>query len=202
MRVFIIVLVLVFSLQSWTRADDIRDFEIEGISIGENLLDHYTTIGITKKKLKNLKLAYYPNSKKFAGLNITDFGNFKEYESIQIHIDPNNYKIYAISGRITSSFNNALDKCFDKMEIVFNELKDLFPNVKTFKGNKKAHQADKTGNSLTKKYYFTLSNGRIRIDCTDWSGDYLDSNGRKVRDNFMISLVSQELTKWINNEAY
>ena len=41
MRVFIAVLVLIFSLQSWTKADDISDFEIEGMSIGDSLLDHF-----------------------------------------------------------------------------------------------------------------------------------------------------------------
>ena len=41
MRVFIAILVLIFSLQSWTKADDIKDFEIEGISIGDSLLDFY-----------------------------------------------------------------------------------------------------------------------------------------------------------------
>ena len=39
MRVFIAVLVLIFSLQSWTKADDIRDFELEGMSIGDSLLE-------------------------------------------------------------------------------------------------------------------------------------------------------------------
>ena len=42
MRVFIAVLVLIFSLQSWTKADDIRDLEIEGVSIGDSLLDYYS----------------------------------------------------------------------------------------------------------------------------------------------------------------
>ena len=42
MRVFIAVLVLIFSFQSWTKADDIRDFEIEGMSIGDSLLDYFS----------------------------------------------------------------------------------------------------------------------------------------------------------------
>ena len=41
MRIFLSVLLLIFSLQSWTKADDIKDFEIEGISIGDSLLDFY-----------------------------------------------------------------------------------------------------------------------------------------------------------------
>ena len=42
MRIFLIVILLVFSFQSWTKADDIRDFEIEGISIGDKLLEHFS----------------------------------------------------------------------------------------------------------------------------------------------------------------
>ena len=42
MRVFIAVLALIFSFQSLTKADDIRDFEIEGLSIGDTLLQFAT----------------------------------------------------------------------------------------------------------------------------------------------------------------
>ena len=42
MRAFIAVLVLIFSFQSWTKADDISDFQIEGISIGDSLLDYFS----------------------------------------------------------------------------------------------------------------------------------------------------------------
>ena len=40
--VFLSVLVLIFNLQSFTKADDIRDFEIEGMSIGDSLLDYFS----------------------------------------------------------------------------------------------------------------------------------------------------------------
>ena len=53
MRVFITVLVLIFSFQSWTKADDIRDFEIEGISIGDSLLDFFSLDKIKKGIAKN-----------------------------------------------------------------------------------------------------------------------------------------------------
>ena len=48
MRVFIAVIVLIFSLQSWTKADDIRDFEIEGMSIGSSALEF-----LSESQLKN-----------------------------------------------------------------------------------------------------------------------------------------------------
>ena len=46
----IMVLVLTLSLQSWTKADDISDFQIEGMSIGDSALDYFS-----KKELKNKK---------------------------------------------------------------------------------------------------------------------------------------------------
>ena len=51
MRVFLAVVVLIFSFQSWAKADDIRDFEIEGISVGDSLLDYFSEESI-KQKIK------------------------------------------------------------------------------------------------------------------------------------------------------
>ena len=38
MRIFLTVLILILNLQSWTKAEDIKDLEIEGI-IGDSALD-------------------------------------------------------------------------------------------------------------------------------------------------------------------
>ena len=65
MRIFIAALVLIFSLQSWTKADDIRDFQIEGMSIGDSALNYFTNKDI--KKAINEKITY-PNSQKFSML--------------------------------------------------------------------------------------------------------------------------------------
>ena len=59
MRVFLTVLVLIFSFQSWTKADDISDFEIEGMSIGDSLLDYMSKNDIDfalRKTPENKKL--------------------------------------------------------------------------------------------------------------------------------------------------
>ena len=41
MRIIIIIITFFINLQSFTKADDIRDFEIEGLSIGDSLLNHF-----------------------------------------------------------------------------------------------------------------------------------------------------------------
>ena len=40
MRIFLTILILIFNLQSLSKADDISDFEIEGMSVGDSLLDY------------------------------------------------------------------------------------------------------------------------------------------------------------------
>ena len=48
MRIFFVAVIIILKIHSWSIADDIRDFEIEGISIGDSLLNHFT-----KKELDN-----------------------------------------------------------------------------------------------------------------------------------------------------
>ena len=48
MKKFLGILVLGLLLSLSAKADDIRDFEIEGISVGDNLLDHFTVNQINK----------------------------------------------------------------------------------------------------------------------------------------------------------
>ena len=50
MRSFFLVLILIFGLQSWTKADDIRDFEIEGMSVGDSLLNYMSLEKLNSSK--------------------------------------------------------------------------------------------------------------------------------------------------------
>ena len=66
MRVFLSILILIFSLQSLTYAEDIRDFQIEGMSVGDSLLDYMSIKNIndnvkTEKK-ENITLLFIPKS--------------------------------------------------------------------------------------------------------------------------------------------
>jgi len=53
-KVFFIFFILSFTFQSWTKADDIGDFEIEGMSIGDSLLDY-----MQKEEIIELREKYY-----------------------------------------------------------------------------------------------------------------------------------------------
>ena len=52
MKILLSVLILILGLESFTKADDISDFEIEGISIGDSALSISAKMNLkTVKKL-------------------------------------------------------------------------------------------------------------------------------------------------------
>ena len=63
MKRLLLILILTLSFQTLSKADDIRDFEIEGISVGDSLLNHAKTIGVTKKYILDKNFTFYPGSR-------------------------------------------------------------------------------------------------------------------------------------------
>ena len=49
MKRLLLILILTFSFQTLTKADDIRDFLIEGMSVGDSLLDFFSKNQIENK---------------------------------------------------------------------------------------------------------------------------------------------------------
>ena len=194
MKVFIIVLVLVFSLQSLTKADDIRDFQIEGMSAGESLLDYFSEEEIKKNILKNLYK--YKKDKTFVtvGLDILDGYNFNTYEVLQIKFKRNdkNYIIHGISGKIFSNYNEDIRACFDHLDKVFYELQELFKNQEKYSAQTIKHQADKSGKSKVRQagYIFKQSRDVVLVECYDW-----DKN-MGYDSNFKVSVSTKELNDW------
>ena len=67
MRMLITLLILILSFQSWAKADEISEFEIEGMSIGDSLLEFFNEKDI-KEEIKTA--VFYPKSKKFMVISL------------------------------------------------------------------------------------------------------------------------------------
>ena len=106
-KLFIIIIILI-SFQTWTKADDIRDFQIEGMSIGDSLLNFLDKNEIQKTYFTGT------NSKKFVSSYNVD--NSKIYDGIQFHYKSLDKKfiLYSISGIIEYS-NKNIEKCYKKI---------------------------------------------------------------------------------------
>ena len=192
MRVFLAVLVLIFSLQSWTKADDIRDFQIEGISIGDSALDFFK-----KKQLINEDTYFYKN-KKYAG--IIYFDNLEIYDDLQITFDPNdkNFNIVAIEGGLI--FKENFQDCYKKQKEIVKDFENIFPNLKKI-SYEQAHAVDKSGNSKGKAVDFEFKNrDSIRVICMDWSRELTKKNN--WFDNLAVSVITSEFLDWVTDEAY
>jgi len=174
------------------KADDIRDFQIEGMSIGDSLLDYFSEEKIEKKKKKGL---VYPNKDFYSAT----FGSSKYeiYKRVQFHLKTKDkkYIIYSIGGKMY--YPNNINDCYLKMDGIVSEIKKDFEDAKIDNEGTAKHVYDKTGKSTTRSIYIDLrSGGSIVVVCTDWSDEL------EFVDNLTIAIDSKEFAYWLNNEAY
>ena len=189
MKRLLLILILTFSFQTLSKADDIRDFEIEGISIGDSLLKIFTENEI----LSNI-VDYNYKSDKFTIFEIDSPSKFENYESLQVAFlkKDKNFIIYSISAAIF--YDNKIDQCEKKKEIVFKALKKTFKNTNHDKEKDKL-SGDTTGKSTYTRYAFYFPDSEfIGVSCYDWVD--------KWTDNLRVEIYSNKYNNWLNNEAY
>ena len=195
MRIFLLVLILILSLQSWTKADDIRDFEIEGMSVGDSLLDHFS-----KKEIKeNLMLDYYQNLPKnvrnlYVVSEFKQLKRFNTYTNVSTDFFRKDKKfiIQTISGLL---FVKNQKECHKKQNQIDEELSQLFKNTSR-QTNTKNHSFDKTGNTKTRAINYWFDNGDlITLICTDWSDEITNSYG--WTDNLALEIKTKEYNNFL-----
>ena len=192
MRIFLSIVVLIFSLQSWTKADDIRDFEIEGMSVGDSALDYFS-----ETQINSFLKIQYPSSDKFIGYESNL--SYNTYDAVSFHFKKKdkNYKVFSLKG--IKNYNNKLNICRKEKKKIVLEIENTF-DLK----NKKTYTNDfggKSGKSIAYITDFELSKGGfIRIWCTNWDSKTEKEKGWK--DSLNVGVSSQEFMNWLNNEAY
>ena len=187
MKIFLLILIITFGFQTLTKADDIRDFQIEGISIGDSLLDYYSKDELEKD--------FFYDDKEWASISKAD-SNFKTYGGFQVHVKGNDekYIIGSIEGMII--YDDKIEECHRKQQKISVQLDELFKN--SIKDQwERNHEADK--NSSVKAIVYTFDSGdKIGIYCYDWAS----SNKNKFVDKLGVLIASKEFNNWLNNEAY
>ena len=185
----IIILSLCFMLPS--HADDIRDFQIEGISIGDSLLDYFS-----KNELNNAyEIHNYKNN--VYRYYFLSYSKAKDYEYLQITVKPEdkNFMIHGLKGHVFYKKN--IQDCHQKM----NEIKKEIDEVLNYNGLKDTgkHPVDKTGKSKYERISYYLSNGSGEIVCYDMSKEF-EKTGKF--DRLAVTLSNNELKNWLTNSAY
>ena len=191
MRIFLSVLILIFSLQSWTKADDISEFEIEGISLGDSLLDYFS-----EKEILINRATYYSNDKITTSRMLSDkFENFDQLD-ISFVTKDNKYTIIGMSGAIYEE--NMSEGCKLKSEEIKNFIIKTLNNINyEYEEETQVHPVDKSGKSTVETKYFYLNNGDlISVQCYNFSKETGFTNALK------LGVDKKKFVEWLYNDAY
>ena len=196
MKRLLLILILTLSFQTLTKGDDIREFEIEGMAIGDSLLDYLSESDIIAKTAKNTS---YKN-KRYSYLMLDSYFedyNFTTYEAVYVHYQSkdNKYKIQGISGIL--DFKSKINECYEKMRDIDLELSALFKSLEISKGSKFKHTGDKKGNTTIKENSYKSSDEwSVTLQCYDWS----EESGHN--DHLRITIRNKDYSYFLKNEAY
>ena len=185
----IIVLSLYFITSS--QADDIKDFQIEGISVGESLLKHFPESEI-KRFLNYDKL---PSDMKFRIAEVSrdeTKKKFNIYDSLQFNYKPNdkNYILYSIEGLIFCDSNK---ECLNLKEELLQDITSVFKSTRPQNSTVK-HPDDKSGKSTVEiSRIITAKNGVVAVKFFNWS------NKVEWKKHIRVTVSTDEVNKWLNN---
>ena len=201
MKNIIIVIIFLLNLQSLTNADDISNFEIEGMSVGDSALAYFNLNDLEKGKKekytyiypenKFLKVAISTGKTEATSLEIVS----KVYDDLSITIKPNdkNYIIYALSGRIYCE--NNINICINLQSEVIKDLAQITKNAKK-RTYKDPHPLDKSNKSFVHgtDYYFK-DGGSISISVYDWSDKM--TKEKNWHDSLQIGADTEVFNKFL-----
>ena len=180
---------ILFSFSAPSFADDIQDFQIEGISVGDSALNFFSN-----NEIDNANNEGYPDNE---FLNLTIYKSLGPYEVMQLVIKPNDSKkiIYGITGIIP--YKTDINACYKKNNKIAEDLKKNFPNAKIINHGRLDNPplSDPYGGTYD-LITFDFNNGRAQTSCNDWS----ELSG--IIDSVKVEIYSLEYTKYLQKVLY
>tara|TARA_Y100000294_G_scaffold159679_1_gene162774 strand:- start:47 stop:649 length:603 start_codon:yes stop_codon:yes gene_type:complete len=188
---------ILFSFSTSSFADDIRDFQIEGMSVGDSLLDYISKESILENQTK--QKIYSDDGFYLVSPPINEmFNKSTTYDFFRFHLkkDDNFYKIHSVSGAIEFGFDG-FNQCIKKKNEIIKDLVKIFGTEKKSEGKLINHSYDKTGDSKKISTHFKLNNGDIVVICYDWSTELANKNNWS--DAIEVAIDSKEFINWLEN---
>ena len=204
MKKLLILLFSIFFLSSTAViADDISDFSIEGISIGDSLLDYMTEEEILKdiEDTKDL-YPYLKEPNKYAEVYLSK--DFPTYDSVLFFIKNNstnqyltnkNEKYTILSLRGVIEYEEDFDSCIEKRDEVVEVFSEMFPNAQKQVEVLK-HGIDPSGNSIKDAVYFIFDSGAdIGASCINFEETLRIKNN--WTEGLSIHVYPEEIISWL-----
>ena len=205
MKKLLILLFSLFFLSSPSVfADDISDFQIEGISIGDSLLDYMTEDEIHEEIELYDGYSYLNEPYKYIQIVISQ--NFQTYEYLAVFIKNNSisqyitnknekYTILSVRGAI--SYEEDFGGCLQKKDEIVSVLSEIFPNAKKVESSYK-HIEDPSGNSVIEQVSFELESGsESEVSCYDFDETF--RNKKNWTEGLQVSIDLEEIVIWLGD---
>lgn len=205
-RHIIFIIILILNLQIKSIANDLTDFEIEGFTINQNLIDFFDENQINEEL--NSGFAVFYKNNKFADITVgetTEHPMRKDldiYEEVGITIKPGDktYKIYSVGGTIICKTEN---ECHKTQKEIVTDLVNYFDSDVKLKKWEDKYINDKTRKSMVygNEFIFPKTNDSISVNFYSLDKDYADKENY-YNHYLIISISSYEFDKFLREEAY
>ena len=165
MKKLLTIIILSLCFLTSLQADDIRDFQIEGISIGDSLLDHFS-----KSEIQNAKKQIQPflHQDKYIEQSILNIS--KTYDRIKFTWlqKDKNYILHGVAGIIV--YKDNFDGCLKTKKKVIKELSEIFPGLRRNDLDKEYSSYDPKKKSYRNETNFKFKDGSaVRVYCSYFS---------------------------------
>ena len=194
MKFFLLALIFIFNFQFLTKAEEVKDLEIEGMTVGESLLNYMKKTEIEDKINSNASFHYPNGSYVVFGYY---FDEMKIYDDVGVVIklrDPN-YTIYALEGTIYFRKGN----CNEKAKEISSDLNGVLDSSK-YNYTESFNQnfiSDNTGASKVSYLDFNFyDKSAIRVICWVLSEEFKSKHNNL--DRLVVAANSALFMKWIS----
>ena len=199
----IMVIGLLISTNAYT--DDIKDLEVESMSIGDSALDYFT-----ESQLENGELDWFNYSYKEYSTSLVSGKGIYDWFKISYKSDDDNFIIEGLAGILVKKKYDD-DKCNKELDTVALDISELFKNTK--KGKKQLYKViynpreifqktDPSGKSIvTSISFYFKDEGKIILSCynMDKATNQIDSPIKDINqfDTFRIDIRSRALVYYL-----
>ena len=186
-------------------ADNISDFEIEGISIGDSLLDYMTEDEILKEIERTKDFYYHLNEpNKYAEVylvkkseNYDYLGFFIKNNSVNTYVTSKNEKYTILSIRGLKRYIEDFDSCILNRNQIVDILSKMFPDREKVKEIRR-YPGDPSGNSIGDTIYFDLDIGNtVRVYCSDFEETFRIK--MKWSEGLTVLIIPSEINEWLDD---
>ena len=187
MKTLLTLFVLLFSLilSSCEQKPLIEDYKIEGIGLGDSLLEYYS-----KKEILNSTRVYYENDIFVSFESNLDLLENSQYNVLQIRYKSNDekYIVYSVVG--VFYFKDNIEKCDSKKNDLIKEISELL-QIDSFEDS----SYENSYGSMSGVYKDLADDVTIQIYCSDWN--MKTENEKNWTDNLRIEINSKDYLDWL-----